>query len=423
MQNNKKYYINSFFAGIGGFDLGFEKQGFETRFLCEINDFCNNILQIHWPHVQKGGDISEINPQEIPDADVWCGGFPCQDISVARAGSQRLGLDGMRSGLFYQYARLIEEKKPEVVLIENVEGLFSSNKGRDFGIILQKLNQLGYAVAWRMVNSRYFGVPQSRSRVYICCWKGNPAKAMKVMFDYTGAEKPQNTRKDFITLAESDTEYPKVPNVSYCLAASSGRHTGTDWSRTYVVCKDGVRRLTPKESERLQGFPDLWTLPKGLKMSEDDIDTLRYQAIGNAVSVPVIEWLASRIKIQLESQDNEFNLQSPLNSIPEFKNKKWSDDNIAIIDFSDQNLEFSWDCAGLLWNGSYISAKIYPTPAHIIHSSLGKLVEKGKTNQRYYISPNAAEGILRRVDSQNRTLFGPLRIALEKESKKNRKDS
>lgn len=415
---NKKYYINSFFAGIGGFDLGFEKQGFETRYLCEINDFCNNILQIHWPNVQKGGDISEINSHDLPFADVWCGGFPCQDISVARAGSQRLGLDGMKSGLFYQYARLIEEKKPEVVLIENVEGLFSSNKGRDFGIILQKLNQLGYAIAWRMVNSRYFGVPQSRSRVYICCWKGNPTKAMRVMFDCTGAEKPQNTRKDFITLAESDTEYPKVPEVSYCLAASSGRHTGTDWSRTYVVCKDGVRRLTPKESERLQGFPDLWTLPKGLKMSEDDIDTLRYQAIGNAVSVPVIEWLASRIKIQLDNNNNEFNLQTPINCIPEFKKKKWSNEDISIIDFSNQDLEFTWDCAGLLWNGSYISAKIYPTPAQIIHSSLGKLVEKGKTSQRYYISPNAAEGILRRVDSQHRTLFAPLRIALEKEREK-----
>jgi len=190
--NKKTYKINSFFAGIGGFDVAFEKQGFTTALLCEINPFCNQILNRHWPNVQKVGDINTITESEIPDSEVWCGGFPCQDISVARGASERLGLKGKRSGLFYRFAELIELKMPEAVIIENVAGLFTSNKGRDFGVILQTLSSLGYAVAWRLLNSRYFGVPQSRTRVYLCCWRNNPIKALNVMFDTQGAAKPTN---------------------------------------------------------------------------------------------------------------------------------------------------------------------------------------------------------------------------------------
>ena len=105
-----KYKVNSFFAGIGGFDLGFENQGFQTEYLCEINPFCNEVLSFHWPNVKKGTDICAIDESSIPVADVWCGGFPCQDVSVARGASQRLGLDGTRSGLFFRYAELIEKK-------------------------------------------------------------------------------------------------------------------------------------------------------------------------------------------------------------------------------------------------------------------------------------------------------------------------
>ncbi|MBQ0143088.1 MAG: DNA (cytosine-5-)-methyltransferase, partial [Prevotellaceae bacterium] len=142
-----KYSINSFFAGIGGFDLAFENKGFSTELLCEINTFCGQILNRHWPDVKKVGDINDLSSKDIPNADVWCGGFPCQDISVARGASERLGLNGLRSGLFYRFAELIEEKMPEVIIIENVAGLFTSNHGRDFGAILQTFSSLGYGVA------------------------------------------------------------------------------------------------------------------------------------------------------------------------------------------------------------------------------------------------------------------------------------
>ena len=409
-----RYKINSFFAGIGGFDVAFEKQGFSTAMLCEISPFCNRILSRHWPNVQKAEDINMIAEEEIPDTEVWCGGFPCQDISVARGASERLGLKGKRSGLFYRFAELIEAKMPEVVIIENVAGLFTSNKGRDFGVILQALTSLGYAVAWRLLNSRYFGVPQSRTRVYLCCWRNNPAKALSVMFDRLGAAKPENERIDFITEESLPNEYPKVPRVAYCLAASSGRHTGTDWSRTYVVCEDGVRRLSPVESERLQGFPDNWTSPSTDAIFDENINTLRYTAIGNAVSVPVVEWIANKVEKQLDDKKYNSPIDEALAFFPDLKKSMWSDSSLADIDFSDTNKGYKWLRGGLAWADRYIGCNVYPTPSKIVKSSLLRLIEKNQTNSIYYLSPNAAEGILRRVDSQNRSLFMPLRTALEK---------
>ena len=415
----KKYKINSFFAGIGGFDVAFEKKGFSTALLCEINPFCNQILNRHWPNVQKAGDINIITEKEIPDSEVWCGGFPCQDISVARGASERLGLKGKRSGLFYRFAELIETKMPEVVIIENVAGLFTSNKGRDFGVIIQTLSSLGYAVAWRLLNSRYFGVPQSRTRVYLCCWRNNPIKALNVMFDRQGAIKPENERKDFITEESKPNEYPKVPRVAYCLAASSGRHTGTDWSRTYVVCENGVRRLSPVESERLQGFPDNWTSPSEDAIFDENINTLRYTAIGNAVSVPVVEWIANKVKKQLVNKEMDNNINDALLLFSDFKRSTWSRNSLQDIDFSDTDKEYTWQRGGIAWAGHYIECNVYPTPYRIIKSSLLDLIEKNQTNSVYYLSPNAAEGILRRVDNQNRSLFLPLRNALEKLSSNN----
>ena len=132
-QNRLVFRMNSFFAGIGGFDVAFERHGFHTTFLCEINDYCNEILKKHWPKINIDTDICKLEVSAIPNAEVWCGGFPCQDISVARGSAERKGLNGSQSGLFYRYAELIKEKKPTVVIIENVEGLFNSNGGRDFG--------------------------------------------------------------------------------------------------------------------------------------------------------------------------------------------------------------------------------------------------------------------------------------------------
>ena len=296
--------VASFFTGIGGFDLGFQNAGLEVVYQCEIDDFCKSLLWRHWPNVELAGDIREVgNGKEIPEADVWCAGFPCQDVSLARA-RQRPGLNGQHTSLFYDFARLLEDALPRVVILENVPGLLSSHSGRDFGIILSTLDKLGYAVAWRVLDSRFFGVPQSRRRLYLAGYRGDPAGAASLLFESqccTG--NPEASRrprtKSLSPFKESlgdPSIGPVVQRLGYCLAATSGRHTGTDWSRTYVTYPDAVRRITPLEAERLQGFPDGWTVPDGMNAKAiAGLDSARYGALGNAVTVPVAEWIGTRI--------------------------------------------------------------------------------------------------------------------------------
>lgn len=305
--------VASFFSGIGGFDLGFERAGYELAYQCELDKFCTHLLEKHWPNVKRAKNIKDINNTDIPLSDVWVGGFPCQDVSLARMGP-RAGLRGARSGLFHEFARLLDEGRPRVFVIENVPGLLSSHRGRDFGLILRTLAELGYGVGWRVLNSKDFGVPQSRRRVYIVgCyrdWRG-PAD---ILFEPECGEGdtatcgPNGTAaiSPFKEVLGNPRKGPLVQRLAYCLYACSARHTGTDWSRTYASYPDGrVRRLTPRECEGLQGFPYDWTVPDAAIVAADRVDSLRYGALGNAVTVNVATWLGERIKLYLEAASHE----------------------------------------------------------------------------------------------------------------------
>lgn len=439
-----EYKMNSFFAGIGGFDRGFEQNHFKTVYQCEINEFCQSILTRHWPNVKKDFDINRINPENIPDADVWCGGFPCQDVSVA-CGTGRTGLNGSRSGLFFRFAELIEHCKPNVVLLENVTGLLNSNDGRDFRVVLNTFLSMGYSISWRTLNSRYFGVPQSRPRVYICAWLSNPSNAAYVLFEPDGGPTEQLDHKGFLDVTGDLKNGPIVPRIAYCLAATSGRHTGTDWSRTYVVYPERVRRLTPIECEGIQGFPRDWTLPTGDEHgTPDEIDTLRYTALGNAVSVPVIKWISNRVDDALNGKANDLkDLEIDINPIADqeigsngsFENMKeikdtgdllakaspeFQDPKSRVVlylspeDIKNENAKYKWPAAGIAWKNFCIAAKVPTAPSEIINSQLFNLIEKDAVDERYYLSPNAAEGILRRVNGQGRKLFSPLDNVLKK---------
>jgi DNA (cytosine-5)-methyltransferase 1 len=301
--------VASFFAGIGGFELGFERTGkMEVVWQCEINPFCRDILEQHFPNIPCAKDIKEVaNEKEagasIPDASIWAGGFPCQDVSLARMGPRK-GLRGQQSGLFYDFAKLIGARRPPTVVIENVAGLLSSHGGRDFQIVISTLAKLGYGVGWRVFNSRYFGVPQSRQRVYIVACYRDPERACSILFEPECSQgNAEPSRPDgphlvspFKKVLGDLGKGPIVQGIAYCLYACSARHTGTDWSRTYVSYPDGrVRRLIPLECERIQGFPDNWTIPKMKIDDVDRLDSLRYHAIGNAVTVNVAEWIGKRI--------------------------------------------------------------------------------------------------------------------------------
>lgn len=301
----------SLFTGIGGFDLGLEREGFEITFQCEIDKFCRSILAHKWPHLNCYENIKELTPDSIPFSDVWAGGFPCQDVSLARMGA-RAGLKGKRSGLFHEFARLVGEARPRVVLLENVAGLLSSHRGRDFATVIRTLAGFGYSCGWRVLNSKNFGVPQSRQRVYIVGCHRDVEGPGKILFEGERGQgnvaegKPDG--KAALSpfkkvIGEDGGDGPVYQSIAYCLYASSARHTGTDWSRTYVQYpkKGQVRRLTPKECEGIMGFPDGWTMLDRSLLGEGDIDSLRYHALGNAVTPPVAQWLAYRIRMYLEA--------------------------------------------------------------------------------------------------------------------------
>ncbi|TRZ49401.1 DNA (cytosine-5-)-methyltransferase [bacterium] len=418
------FKFNSFFAGIGGFDLGFERAGISPAFHCEINDFCQSVLRRHWPDLPNSADIKDVKADNLSDAEVWCGGFPCQDVSVARGGQGRDGLQGENSGLFYPFLKLIKQKLPRVVVLENVTGLLNSHRGQDFKIIISSLTELGYGVAWRVMNARYFGAPQSRPRVFICAWKDRVDLAVHALYEIEGSSPAKKERLGFVTPTKCKITGASVPLVSYCLAATSGRHTGTDWSRTYVSYFDKVRRLTPVECEGLQGFPSGWSLPeKDYPLCDDEIDTLRYHAIGNAVCVAVIKWIGDRIALGLAGKIRDYGMRDLLNSsshkkiIEYFKDFHCSPVNqLNGLKYSNGDMEqtIRWKNGGAAYAEWCLEARTSPSPNKPIEKKLIDIIEKRDVEDKYFLSPNAAKGILRRVDSQGRTLFKPLNEALER---------
>ena len=172
----------SFFSGVGGLDLGFERAGIETVSVSEIDPYANTVLAERFPGAPNLGSITEINADDIPEADIWSGGFPCQDLSVA---GKRAGFSGKRSSLAFTFLDLVERRRPRWLVLENVPGLFSSNQGRDFLRLLGEMDELGYSVAWRTLDARYFGVAQRRRRVFIVA-SLEPNRAEQVLFECEG---------------------------------------------------------------------------------------------------------------------------------------------------------------------------------------------------------------------------------------------
>lgn len=412
------YKFNSFFAGIGGFDHALESVGFSASMQCEINPFCQKVLRKHWPDVPLHIDITKLQTSDIPDADIWCGGFPCQDVSVARGAKGRDGLKGKNSGLFFPFAELIRGKKPKLLLVENVVGLLNSHNGQDFRIILETLSDIGYSVSWRVMNSRYFGAPQSRPRVYICAALNNPQRAMSCLYENDKGTALANKRKSFLAVSECKATKAKVAEVAYCLAATSGRHTGTDWSRTYVSYDDAVRRMTPTECEGVQGFPRGWTaVPCPVTSETMDLDTPRYHALGNAVAVPVVKWIAERICESLTACTTLLDEAAPFaKSFQDFGGNSCRSMKLSQLHYCTKanGSSLKWQSGGLVVGDDCWDIKAPEAPSVPIEKKLIDVIEKTIPDSRYFLTANAAEGILRRVYSQDRTLFGPLDSALNK---------
>lgn len=288
--------VASFFSGIGGIDLGLERSGMDIVFQCEINQFSQKILKKHWPNVQLEGDINDIKAKEIPTAELWCGGFPCQDLSLANQG-KRKGLEGARSGLFYMFAELIraQKKKPRWVFMENVPGLLNSRKGDDFKRLLYTMDELGYGVSWRVLDAKYFGTPQRRRRVYIVA-SYRTLRSAEVLFE------PRAT--PITNKAGGFGKHSYAP----------GLERENRIANYYAIQHAGIGRI-PSAGPQAKGYRndgEAYTCdsrgssdaicqthaPFGIRTSSGSssgMDSNRWSAIGNAVAVPVIEWIGNRI--------------------------------------------------------------------------------------------------------------------------------
>lgn len=363
----------SLFTGVGGFDLGLERAGIQTVGQVEWDKDCQTVLKRHWPNTPRWEDIQDVRGTDLPAYDVLTGGFPCQDISVA---GKRAGLAGERSGLWYEFARIIAETSPTWVVIENVPGLLSSNRGRDMGAILGTLGDNGYGFAWRVLDAQWFGVAQRRRRVFIVGHLGGDGASQILAVGQGSAGHPppsretrqvppppagsnlagygntnqanfvipftQNTRDEVRIIGAAEGAHDagalaaqegtkqrtylafnwqtgqgqyqpnehttgtlhvgQTPAVAYDaynsqaheeIVPTLGQNTGTATGRAGVVMPaTTLRRLTPTECARLQGFPDNW--------NDHLSDTQRYRQYGNAVCVKVTEWIAH----QLANLDN-----------------------------------------------------------------------------------------------------------------------
>ena len=322
--------VGSIFSGIGGFDLGFQKAGYEISWCVERDQYCQKILQKQFPETQLHSDVTAVDVSKLSKIDVLVGGFPCQDISIA---GKREGLKGARSSLFYEFDRYIRATNPQFVVVENVPGLLSSNSGNDFACVLTEMVQRWGAksIAWRILDSQFFGVPQRRRRIFfVADLRGDCASKILSLSD-SGSGNTQKSAKagKAITCTPSgisgtcsskwhkgtggpagDEHYNLIvyrwqnsktglvdDGTVATLRTSMGSSGFSEINHPLVQSgTDIVRRLTPLECERLQGFPDNWT--------EGQSDTQRYKQLGNAVTVNVAEWIAKRIKSLSQSSES-----------------------------------------------------------------------------------------------------------------------
>ena len=337
LKEQKKLRFIDLFAGIGGIRLGFEnafKENSETVFVSEWDSYAQKTYLANFPEPKTiAGDITKIDEKEIPPFDICLAGFPCQAFSMA---GQRKGFDDNYKGicrgtLFLDVARICEYHKPKVIFCENVKGLVIHDKGRTFKIIKSTFEQLGYNVFSQILNSKDFGVPQNRERIYIVAFR----KDLGIEnFSFPRATDSSKKIRDIIEENPVSAKYYLSTTYIQTLIRHKAKHEALghgfgyeirslDGTAGAIVCggmgrernliidkrqkdltpvthikgtvnTDGIRKMTPREWARLQGFPDSFNLILA--------DTHLYKQFGNSVTVPVIQAIAQKIKEALNEQ-------------------------------------------------------------------------------------------------------------------------
>ena len=276
MYDAEKPTIGSLFAGIGGFDLGFERAGFRSSWQVEINPVCRAVLADRFPHARQYEDVRQVGKHNLSRVDVLTGRFPCQDLSTM--GKQK-GLAGQRSGLFFEVVRILTELQPRWVVLENVPGLLSCNDGKDFQTVIQTLAQCGYLGFWRVLNAQYFGVPTKRRRVFIVAgFQEYPP--FEFLADATSVESSVKTTGE--KQAKTEQERFVFPTLLAGISVGAPNIQGAG----LIVEPNGWDKMV----ERKRMSDD-----HGLLLGMDEANFAETQAAGNAVVPQVVEWIAKKL--------------------------------------------------------------------------------------------------------------------------------
>jgi len=290
----------SLFTGVGGFDLGFDQAGYDCRWQVEWDKHCQQTLAYHWPNVPRHHDVCDVNGATLQPVDVITYGSPCQDLSVA---GTRKGLGGNKSSMFFEAIRVIEEMRnetrgtsPRITVWENVPGALRSNKGKDFGVVLNTLADSGaVGLEWRVLDAQFFGVPARRRRLFLVAIydprirRAQPGDLLPIQSVHRRRVRPHTD-----------------PTIGFY--RTHGRHDQPQQGLAPTlkaitpICIAGPgnppRRLTPTEHERLMGWPDQHTAHRA--DGKTNSDTTRYKMCGNGVATPVAQWIATNLRKVLE---------------------------------------------------------------------------------------------------------------------------
>lgn len=331
-KNLSGYKFIDLFAGIGGIRLGMESAGFNCVFSCDINSECRKTYEANF-HEMPQGDITKIDADDIPDHDILCAGFPCQPFSIS--GKQK-GFSDIRGTLFFEICRIIEKRKPKVIMLENVKHLVHHDGGNTLKTILSKLEYLGYNVQWKVLNALDFGVPQNRERILIVGSKNdfsfdfdkikkmNRPKLLDFLdthgnfeylkpSEYTLISEPKQQPNSGLIFAgyrnklirkvgirpgtEHLSRVHKQPNRIYSVQGSHPTLPSQESSgRFFILLLDNrVRKLTIDECWRIMGFPNGFIRVSSIGE--------QYKQLGNSVCVPMIEAIGIEIYKQFFNEE------------------------------------------------------------------------------------------------------------------------
>lgn len=307
MVKHKTFKVGSLFAGVGGIDLAFQKTGFKLLWANEIDSGASSTLQTNFKHQIFNCDIKEFSaPHSV---DVIVAGFPCQAFSIA--GYQK-GFKDTRGSIFFEMMRVIKSNKPSALFLENVKHLLGHNNGKTMSVIIKELKQAGYYVKYKILNTyKYSNIPQNRERLYIV---GFRKKSDLSKFEFPKKVKNKHLIRDLLMSCVDDNFYyndfkyydeleKNITNKDTCyqwrrkyvrenknnLCPTLTANMGTGGHNVPLVLDDkGIRKLTPRECFKFQGFPSSFKLPK---LSNSKL----YKQAGNSVSVPVVKKIANNI--------------------------------------------------------------------------------------------------------------------------------